>query len=111
MKCPLCEQGILKPGKVKEEMFGTYLGDFPAEICTKCGESFTNEATTKEIENIAKKKGLWGLEKKTTITKSGNSLAVRIPKAIADFLVLREREAVYIHPENGKVIIEPVKGK
>ncbi len=62
MKCPICKKGILKKGKIKEEMFGVYLGKFPAEICSKCGESFTDEETTRKIEKAAKKKEF--LEKK-----------------------------------------------
>lgn len=87
-------------------MFGVYLGDFPAEICTKCGESFTDEKTTKSIEEEAKKRGIWGLGKKTKITKTGNSLAVRIPNEIVKFLDLKEGEEAYIHPEKNKIIIE-----
>ena len=106
MKCPICEKGILKKGKIKEYMFGIYLGEFPAEICTKCNESFTDSETMKSIEEIAKKKGIWGLEKKTKITKTGNSLAIRIPKEIADFLKFKEGEEAYIHPENHRLIVE-----
>jgi len=73
MKCPVCEKGILKRKKIREEMFGVYLGEFPADVCTKCGESFTDEETTKEIERMAKKTGIWGLGFKTKITKTGNS--------------------------------------
>ncbi len=109
MKCPICDQGTLKTGKIKEEMFGEYLGEFPAEICTRCGETFTDEEITRKIELAAKKKGIWGLEKKSTITKTGNSLAVRIPKPIAQHLLLREGEAIYIRPEKKKLIIEPIK--
>lgn len=107
MKCPICDKGELKNGKVKEYMFGVYLGEFPAEICTKCGESFTDSKTTKEIELAAKKKGIWGLSKKTKITKTGNSLAVRIPKQIAVYLKLKDGEEAYIHPEDSKLVIEP----
>lgn len=106
MKCPICDKGILENGKIKEIMFGVYLGEFPAQICTKCNESFTDEKTTKKIEELAKKKGLWGLGKKTKITKTGNSLAVRIPKDIADFLNLKEGSEAYIHPEKNKLVIE-----
>ena len=60
MKCPICEKGYLKKGKIHETMFGVYLGDFPAEICSKCNESFTDEKTTRAIEKAAKKKGIWG---------------------------------------------------
>ena len=106
MRCPVCEKGNLRKGRVKESMFGVFLGEFQAEICTKCGESFTDEKTTKEIEELAKKKGLWGLGKKTKITKTGNSLAIRIPKEIVEFLNLKEGKEAYIHPEKNRIIIE-----
>ena len=106
LTCPVCEEGKLKKGKVKETMFGVYLGEFPAEICSECNESFTDEKTTKAIEEAAKKKGVWGLGKKTKITKTGNSLAVRIPKEIVDFLKLKEGNEAYIHPDKNKIIIE-----
>lgn len=106
MKCPVCDKGDLKKGKIKEYMFGVYLGEFSAEICTKCKESFTDSETTRKIEEIAKKKGIWGLGKKTKITRTGNSLAVRIPKKLADYLKLEEGKETYIHPENNKLIIE-----
>ena len=106
MKCPVCEKGALKKGKIKETMFGVYLGEFPAEICSRCNESFTDENTTRNIQAAAKEKGIWGLGKKTKITKTGNSLAVRIPKEIADFLKLKEGHEAYIHPEKNKIIIE-----
>jgi len=106
MKCPICKKGILKSGKFKEEMFGVYLGEFPAQICSKCNESFTDEKTTLKIENSAKAKGVWGLGKKTKITKTGNSLAIRIPKKIANFLNLKEGNDAYIHPDKNKLVIE-----
>ena len=106
MKCPLCEEGELKKGKIKEYMFGVYLGEFPAEICNKCNESFTDSKTTKKIEEIAKKKGIWGLSAITKITRTGNSLAVRIPKKVAEYLKLRNGEEAYIHPEKDRLVIE-----
>ena len=106
MKCPICEKGILKQGKAKESMFGIYLGEFPAEICSECGESFTDVATTQKIEELAKKKGIWGLGAVTKITKTGNSLAVRIPKKLVDYLKLKDGEETYIHPEGSKLIVE-----
>lgn len=106
MKCPICGKGILKKSKIKEYMSGVYLGEFPAEICTKCGESFTDSKTTREIEEVAKKKGIWGLGAITKITQTGNSLAVRIPKKIADFLKLKKEKEVFIHPQDHKLIIE-----
>ena len=61
----------------------------------------------KKIEALAKAKGIWGLGKKTTIARTGNSLAVRIPKDIAVYLHLTEGKEVYIHPESKKLVIEP----
>ena len=107
MKCPICNKGNLEPKQIKEYMFGVYLGEFKAEVCSNCGESFTDQETTKQIEQITKEKGIWGLGVKTTITKSGNSLAVRIPKKVANFLNLKEGEKAYIHPESNKLVIEP----
>ena len=106
MICPVCDKGKLKDGKIKEQMFGIYLGEFPAQICNKCNESFTDSETTRKIEEAAKKAGIWGLGKRTKITKTGNSLAVRIPKELADYLHLTEGKEAYIHPENNKLIIE-----
>ncbi len=54
MKCPICGKGKLKKGKTKEYMFGVYLGEFPADVCDECRESFTDSATTKRIEQEAK---------------------------------------------------------
>ena len=106
MKCPICENGTLKKGKIKEYMFGTYLGEFPAEICSCCGESFTDSETTRKIEDAAKRQGIWGLGANTKFTMTGNSLAVRIPKKIADYLKLKSGREAYIHPEDNKLIIE-----
>jgi|SRR3989344_8020779 len=106
MKCPICNKGELKKGSIKEEMFGVYLGEFPAQICSECGESFTNSETMKKIEESAKQKGIWGLGTKTKVTRTGNSLAIRIPKNIAKYLNLKEGKEAYIHPEKNKIIIE-----
>ena len=104
--CPVCEKGDLKKGKIKEYMFGIYLGEFPADICNKCKESFTDSETTRKIEEAAKKNGLWGIGKKTKITRTGNSLAVRIPKELADYLKLEEGKEAYVHPDGKKLVIE-----
>ncbi|HLC86187.1 MAG TPA: AbrB/MazE/SpoVT family DNA-binding domain-containing protein [Candidatus Nanoarchaeia archaeon] len=106
MKCPICEKGTLKNQEIEEYMFGVNLGKFPAEVCDKCGESFTDSETTKRIEEAAKKKGVWGLGATTKITRTGNSLAVRIPKKLAEYLNLHEGEEAYIHPEGDKMVLE-----
>jgi YgiT-type zinc finger domain-containing protein len=105
-KCPICGKGNLEKSKIKEYMFGIYLGEFPALVCTKCNESFTDSETTKRIEEAAKKKGVWGLSARTKITKTGNSLAIRVPKKIADYLELKDGDGAYVHPEGHKLVIE-----
>jgi len=106
MKCVVCEKGTLEKKEIEEYMFGVYLGKFRAEVCNKCNESFTDSETTKKIEEAAKKEGIWGLGSSTKITKTGNSLAIRIPKKLADYLKLKNGEEVYIHPEGAKIIAE-----
>ena len=106
VRCPICEKGILKKTKERKNFFGVDLGIYPVEKCTKCGETFTDGEVMRKIEAAAKKKGIWGLSKKTKITKTGNSLAVRIPKEIADYLNLKKGKEAYIHPENNKLVIE-----
>lgn len=104
--CPLCEKGKLVKGKMKQSMYGVYLGEFEAEACTHCGEMFTDSEATQKIEDAAKAKGLWGLGATTKVTKTGNSLAVRIPKKIADYLKIKDGREVYIHPEEDKLVVE-----
>lgn len=45
-------------------MFGVFLGEFPADICAKCNESFTDSETTRRVEEEAEKKGIWGIGKR-----------------------------------------------
>jgi len=68
---------------------------------------YANIETTRKIEGIAKIKGIWGIGKKTKIIRTGNSLAVRIPKDIANFLKLKEGNDAFIHPDGDKLVIEP----
>ena len=107
--CPICKKSELKKTKIKETMFGVYVGEFPAEVCSSCSESFTDEETTRQIQDAAKKKGLWGLGVKTKITRTGNSLAIRIPQKIAVFLNIKEGKEAYLHPEKKTLVIEPVE--
>ena len=104
-KCPICD-GKLKKTLINETMFGVYLGKFPGWECTKCGESYTESETTQKIEDAAKAKGIWGLGAKTKITKTGNSVAIRISKKMVDYLDLKIGNEAYVHPEGKRLIIE-----
>ncbi|MFH1399440.1 MAG: AbrB/MazE/SpoVT family DNA-binding domain-containing protein [Candidatus Woesearchaeota archaeon] len=105
MKCPICKGNLIK-SKTKEYYFGEYMGEYPAEVCDKCGETFLDSKAMQKIESKAKAKGIWGLGFSTKITKTGNSLAIRIPKKIAKYLTIREGTSVYIHPEKDRLVID-----
>ena len=107
VKCPVCGKGQLHRSKVHEEMFGVDLGEYPAEICDSCGESFVDQDAMKKIEARAKEMGLWGLAKKVSIAKSGNSLVVRIPAELARFLRLKGGEEALVRPDGReKIVVE-----
>ena len=106
-KCPTCNKGMLQEVMEKHTMYGIDLGTYPGEKCTSCKEVFTDAEVIKKIEAIAKEKGIWGIGQKTKITRTGNSLAIRIPRRIVNFLNLKEGEEAYLHPEGKKLIVEP----
>ena len=106
MKCPSCGEGTLRQVRRREIMFNVDLGVFPKLVCDRCKEELVEGEVMKKIEQAAKDKGIWGLGKQTKITKSGNSLAVRIPKKLAEYVGLKEGQSAYIHPEGDKIVIE-----
>ena len=57
----------------------TYFGDFEAEVCQKCGKIYFTEESFKEIEQIAKKRGLWGLWSRNMLNP-----VIRITESISD---------------------------
>jgi len=54
------------------------------------------------IDKKAKEIGLWGLEKRGKIGYSGNSLIIRIPKKVVDFMELKKGANIIIKPEGKK---------
>jgi len=105
--CANCGKGKLIKKVVPYAVYGVKLGDFPALVCASCNEVWFDEATAEKIEKLEKEKNLFGLSIQTKISYSGNSLIIRIPKAIADFFKLKKEETVTIHPESkNKIAIE-----
>ena len=104
MKCYECNGEVIKK-KVEFSMYGIKLGLFPAEVCKKWEEVFDSK-TMETMEQKAKAKGIWGLGKKSKVIMAGNSIAVRIPKKIAEFLKLKPGKETFVHPDNKRLVIE-----
>ncbi len=102
--CEECGGRIIKK-EVEYVFLGERLGDFPAEVCTKCSEEVFDEAITKKIAELAKKKGLWGLNAHAKVNKVGGSLGIMIHKKIADFLSLKKGEEIIMYPESKKRLV------
>lgn len=102
VKCDECKKGELKHKSVEYKVLGVYLGEFKALVCTSCHETIFEAESMQAIENAAKAKNVWGLAAKTSIGTSGNSLDVRLPKSIADFLELKKGQEVFIEPMDKK---------
>lgn len=99
-KCYVCETGALARKKVGYKAFGILIGNFEAEVCNKCGETFFDEDVSREITNRTKEMGLWGLESKTRIGAAGSTLDIRLNKRLIDFLGIKKGMEVRVYPES-----------
>ena len=101
--------GKLKHGFTEVEFFGIDFGVKPAKVCTDCGSEYLSQEVMEEVESEVKRRGLFGLERRGHIAKSGNSLVIRIPKEIANSLKIKRDLPIVIYPsEPKKLIIEIV---
>lgn len=106
-QCYLCGKGLLQMKKVPYTLYGEPIGNFKAEVCSSCGEIFFDHKTSQDITKVTKAKGLWGLGGRTKIGQSGNTLDIRLPKKVIEFLNLKKGEEVTIYPESkNKLIVE-----
>lgn len=95
----------LKDKHIEYSLYGIKIGTFPAKVCEICNESFFSEETSKKITQIAKQKGLWGLQAKTKIGQAGSTLDIRLPKKIIDFYKLKKGGEVTIYPEDKNKLV------
>lgn len=107
-KCEECSGKIIRKN-IDFKLYGVSLGIFPADVCIKCGEEVFNEETSDKIDEIAKKKGLWGLSATTTVGKCGNTLDIRLNKKIASFMKLEKGIEVTVVPESKKRLIVEIQ--
>lgn len=98
MKCIMCN-GKLEEKIVEHKEFGVSLGRFKAKVCNKCGEIFFNSKTAVNIQAKSKQLGLFGLTKKTRVAEVGNSLAIRIPRDVANFMKMKKEDEIKIVPK------------
>ena len=99
--------GKLKGSFAEVEFFGIDFGVRPTNVCNDCGSEYLSQEVMAEIENEVKRKGLFGLERRGRVAKSGNSLVIRIPKEIADSLKIKRDLPIVIYPsEQRKLIVE-----
>lgn len=105
MKCAICK-AEMKKENVEHKEFGVSLGKFKADACPKCGEKFYDSATVDKIQQASKRAGLFGLARRVKAAKIGNSIAIRIPKEIAEAVHLKPGTEVILHPEGEKLVAE-----
>lgn len=105
MKCGICKVEM-KEQLVEHKEFGVSLGKFPAMVCSKCGEKFYDSAAVDKIQAASKKAGLFGMVSRVKAAKIGNSIAIRVPKEIAEFVHLKPGSEVILHPEGSRIIAE-----
>ncbi|BAI62159.1 conserved hypothetical protein [Methanocella paludicola SANAE] len=92
--CPICDTPMKK--EKRELRKGIYA---LVEVCPKCEEEWVDE---KEYQDLYEQM----FTRKTF--KIGGSLAIRIPKEIANITGLKEGTDVKIDVKDKKIIIEPL---
>ncbi|UCF09003.1 MAG: hypothetical protein JSW28_04780 [Thermoplasmata archaeon] len=89
------------------EFFGIDFGIKKIEMCTGCGDKYISDEVYEEVEKKARELGLFGLERKVKVTKSGNSLVLRLPPDIVKFAGIKYKDILSILPiEKGRFEIK-----
>lgn len=102
--------GNLKKSQCEVEFFGINFGLKACEVCTKCNAEYLDNEIITKIQDEMKKIGIFGLERNLQVAKSGNSLVIRIPKEIADFLGIQAKSLIKLIPLNNKQLQVEVLG-
>jgi YgiT-type zinc finger domain-containing protein len=58
VKCPVCGRGELVKEKRKSKLYGFSLGEYMAEVCSRCSEIFWTEEDVALMENMTKDKDI-----------------------------------------------------
>ncbi|HMF33580.1 MAG TPA: AbrB/MazE/SpoVT family DNA-binding domain-containing protein [Candidatus Lokiarchaeia archaeon] len=90
--CPICSTPLqIERREIRKGIFAN------VEVCPKCEEEWIDEAEYDALYKMFTRKAF----------KMGGSLAVRIPKEIANVVGLREGSEVNFAVKDRKIIIEP----
>jgi len=92
------------------EFFGIDFGVKEASICSDCGSEYLPQQVMEEVEAEVKRRGLFGLERRGRVAKSGNSLVIRIPREIAKSLKIKRDLPIVIYPSEPRKLIIEVEG-
>lgn len=92
--CPVCDSPMKKEKReIKKGIFAQ------VEVCPKCEDEWIDEKGYEELyEQMFTRKAF----------KIGGSLAIRIPKELADMISLKEGTNVKIDIKDKKIVIEPI---
>jgi len=90
--------GKLIEAPIQVEHLGIDFGVRVGHVCIRCEDEFLTDEVWQEVEETAKARGLFGLERKVRIRRSGNSLVVTIPPEIAKFLGVEKDRLVSLLP-------------
>ena len=90
-KCPEC--GNTLNNERREISPGIYAN---VEVCPNCEDEWVDEKEYEELRSLFKRK----------VFKVGGSLAVRLPKEIADVVGIHDGDDVVITTRNRRIILE-----
>src|SRR3989344_747263 len=96
--CPACERGKLtKADDIILEISG-YVFVVKGDRCAECREEYPFEDETQRVIEASRKLGVWPepLKLYRTLSKSGESLVLRVPADIEKQLKLKKGEEVSI---------------
>ena len=102
--------GELKRSVTEVEFFGIDFGVRKADVCIECGSEYLSQEVLEKVEAEVKRRGLFGLERRGRVVKSGNSLVIRIPKEIVESLKIKRDTPVIIYPSESKKLVIEVEG-
>ena len=92
--CPVCDSPMTKEKReIKKGVFAQ------VEVCPKCEDEWIDEKGYEELYRLFTRKTF----------KLGGSLAVRIPKELADSMGLKEGTELKFAVKDKKLVIEPIR--